>query len=306
MFTVVTAADGNYTLQAQVLASSLSLSQSVETYLVVLGNGWPAKERDRLLRLQNENLSIECRSVDDSMFGDIRLTNGFPLATAYNVLAPLYLFPNLDRFLYVDADVVVRKDLTALMTQSNETGLSACLDAHIGWVSNPTMWRPWNEEELDPSTPYLNTGVMLIDPQRWNERRLTERTLEFLRKYDLPCVDQDALNLALRGHFGVLEPTYNSMPYHILEAFRHIDLVTPSEQLSEALTDPAIVHFHRSFLGKPWEFGCIHPSREIWRNLANDVRPRWRRNLDLVGLGRRTAAAAARMLRVDKRAARLD
>ena len=304
--TIVTAADGRYTLQAQVLALSLARTQTTATRLVVQGNDWTTKERDRLVRLGTGNLSVECLAVDDSKFADIRLTNGFPIATAYNILAPRHLFGDLDRLLYVDADVVVRKDLASLFQMDNETGISACLDAHIGWVANPTMWRPWKEESLEPFSPYLNTGVMLIDPPRWNERRLTEETVSYLRKYDLPCVDQDALNLVLRGEFGTLRPAYNSMPYHILSAFRHIDLVTPSDQISEALTDPAIVHFHRSFLGKPWELGCIHPARNLWRTLADEIHPRWRRKVDLVGLGRRKAAAAARMLRMDEQAESLD
>ena len=71
----------------------------------------------------------------------------------------------------------------------------AVLDAHIVWAASPPMWRPWREESIAPLTPYLNTGMMLIDLAKWREQKLTERTLSFLAKYELPCVDQDAINL---------------------------------------------------------------------------------------------------------------
>ena len=299
--TIFTAADGNYSLQAQVLAASLARTQVNNSQLIVLGNGWKSRDLSRLKSLESERLSIEVRSVKDEEFKSVRLSRGFPIATAYNILAPKYLLAGFDRLLYVDADTFVRKDLTDLFAQPVDGGVGACLDAHIGWVSSPSMWRPWREEGLAASTPYLNTGVMLIDTREWNERRLTEQTLDYLSRYELPCVDQDALNLVLRGDFTQLAPRYNAMPYHILRSFRYIDLVTPDSEIEEALTSPVILHFHRSFLGKPWERGCIHPARDTWRTLANEIRPGWRKTYDLIGFGRRRAARLARMLSIDER-----
>jgi hypothetical protein len=91
------------------------------------------------------------------------------------------------------------------------------------------------------------------------------------------------------------------MPYHVLSSFRYVDAVTSQSEISQALTDPVIVHFHRSFLGKPWEYGCIHPGALMWQCLAREVQPNWRKKLDLNGLARRRAAKWAKMLRTDSR-----
>ena len=302
---IYTAADGNYALQVQVLALSLGKSQSTFTELTVFGNGWSKKSTERLLKLSNEILKIRLESVPTETFSDIKLASGFPLATAYNILGPKFLLQPSHRYLYVDADTVVRKDLAELWSIDMVHPVAAVLDAHIGWASSPSMWRPWTEENTPAQAPYLNTGVMLIDVDRWNADSLTQKTVDLLEKYELPCVDQDALNLVLAGKFDLLEPSFNAMPYHILSSFRYIDAVTDQSQIERALIDPTIVHFHRSFLGKPWERGCVHPGVKMWRALADEVDPHWRKAFDILGLARRRAAKWAKMLRIDERAIEL-
>lgn len=302
MNVIYTAADGNYALQAQVLLLSLVKTQKSRTRLIVFGNGWSVREANRLQSISNSTVDVELKSIDLTKFADIKLTNKFPLATAYNVLAPKYLLAGETRALYVDADVVVTTDLSYLWSIDLVTPVGAVLDAHIGWVSSPSMWRPWREEGLHPMAPYLNTGVMLIDVLKWNEMNLTEKVLDLLTRYELPCVDQDALNLALRGGFDQLPPRFNSMPYHYMWKFRYIDAVESDSEIGLAIREPAIIHFHRSFLGKPWTYGAIHPATQLWRVLAGEAHPGWRKSTDFSGLVRRKAARFAKMLEIDSRA----
>ena len=201
----------------------------------------------------------------------------------------------------MDADMVVTEDLSPLWEMQLATPVGAVLDAHIVWMASPSMWRPWKEEGLEPLTPYLNTGLMLMDLDRWRAEKLTERTLEYLEKYELPCVDQDALNLALRGKFDQLHPRYNSMPYHHLKMLRYLDTVESDAVIGEAITQPAVIHYHRSFFGKPWTFGCTHPGVALWRSLADEVQPRWRKQFDLMGSARAFAARKAKMTTLDAR-----
>lgn len=303
---VYTAADGNYFLQAQVLLLSLAKTQREKTRLVVFGNGWSEHELRRLRALTTDIVTVEVRTVDADLFSGIKLTSNFPLATAYNVLAPQYLLPDSGIALYVDADVVVTEDLGGLFDMPMRHAVGAVLDAHIGWVSSPSMWRPWREEKMDPLTPYLNTGVMLIDLDAWRRDNLTEKIIEVLCRYELPCVDQDAINIVLRGAFDKLAPRYNLMPYHYLCTFRYVDAVESDVEIGAAIASPAVVHFHRSFLGKPWTYGAIHPATGLWRFLANEAHPGWHRSLDLLGYARRRGAKFAKMLKIDDRAVKIS
>ena len=298
---IYTAADGNYALQAQVLFSSIIKTHTCEVHLIIFGNGWKPHDLKRITLMQTDMASVEVRAIDSAQFSNVKLTRGFPLATAYNVLAPEYLLQNEARAIYMDADMVVMEDLTSLWEHQLDTVVGAVLDAHIVWMSSPSMWRPWREEKVDPMTPYLNTGLMLIDLERWRKENLTGRTLEYLEKYTLPCVDQDALNFALNGAFDQLHPRYNSMPYHLLKMFRYVDAVDPDQRIGEAITNPAVVHFHRSFFGKPWTYFSTHPGTKMWRALASEVHPRWRKKIDFMSVARALAANYAGMTVVDDR-----
>ena len=298
---IYTGADGNYALQAQVWMLSLVKTQRTSVRVVVFGNGWSDKDKRIMKALENEFAKVEFREVDAEQFANVQLKSGFPLATAYNVLAPLFLLAGESRAIYMDADMVVTEDLSALWTLQLGTPVGAVLDAHIVWMASPSMWRPWKEEGLEPLTPYLNTGLMLIDLDHWRAERLTERTLEYLEKYELPCVDQDALNLALRGEFDQLHPRYNSMPYHHLKMLRYLDTIESDDVIGEAITKPAVIHYHRSFFGKPWTFGCTHPGVALWRSLADEVQPGWRKKFDLMGSARAFAAKKAKMTSLDTR-----
>ena len=298
---IFTGADGNYALQAQVWMLSLVKTQKSAVRVVVFGNGWGTEDKSAMKALENELVKVEFQAVDASRFANVQLKNGFPLATAYNVLAPLYLLGEESRAIYMDADMVVTEDLSPLWEMQLATSIGAVLDAHIVWMASPSMWRPWKEEGLEPLTPYLNTGLMLMDLNQWRAEKLTERTLQFLEKYELPCVDQDALNLALRGRFDQLHPRYNSMPYHHLKMLRYLDTVENDTVIGEAITQPAVIHYHRSFFGKPWTFGCTHPGVALWRSLADEVQPGWRKQFDLMGSARAFAAKKAKMTTRDAR-----
>lgn len=302
---VYTAADANYLLQAQVLLASLATTQRCRTHLLVFGAGWSTEQERRLHRLATDLVSVEIRPVDPVRHASIKLANGFPLATAYNVLAPANELPSGVRALYVDADVVVRRDLAELFDLTMAHPVGAVVDAHVSMMGIPSMWRPWREEGIDPLVPYLNTGALLVDVDRWRSVGLTARIVEFLERYELPCVDQDAINLVLRGEFDRLRPAYNSMPYHLMKLLRTADLVERQEDIEEAILDPAVVHFHRSFLGKPWAYGCTHPARHLWSSLADVVDPKWRRTIDAMGVARGMAASRAKMSVLDDRAHRM-
>jgi lipopolysaccharide biosynthesis glycosyltransferase len=268
---------------------------------MVFGNGWSDKDRSVMKDLENNLVKVEFCGVDGAQFSNVQLKNGFPLATAYNVLAPLYLLGDESKALYMDADMVVTKDLSLLWETQLRTPVGAVLDAHIVWMASPSMWRPWKEEGLEPLTPYLNTGLMLMNLDRWRAEKLTERTLAYLERYELPCVDQDALNLVLRGDFDQLHPRYNSMPYHHLKMLRYLDTVESDSVIGEAITDPTVIHYPRSFFCKPWTFGCTHPGADLWRSLADEVRPGWRKRFDLTGSARSFAAKRAMMTTLDTR-----
>jgi lipopolysaccharide biosynthesis glycosyltransferase len=295
-----TAADANYFDQAAVLVKSLSATQHHETELKVFGNGWNHAQVTRLKEVCFNNVSVDVIPVDRSKFSEIKLSHGFPLATVYNIIAPKFLLQEYEQAIYVDADVVILDDLGDVWNQDLIAPVSAVIDSHVGFIGSPSMWRPWRELGANPKAPYLNTGLLKINLNMWCEQKITERCLDLLTSYELPCVDQDALNLTLNGEFDFIHPRYNLMPYHLMKKLRNVDVLEDPAAIQDAITDPAIIHFHRSFLGKPWVRGCIHPARKLWTSIADEASPKWRKSIDLMGTLKQTAAKYAKVSVLDE------
>ncbi len=295
-----TAADSNYFTQVAVLVNSLAKTQRTDTRLIIFGNNWNKSLEDKIKSISSGNISVEVLPVDPKEFTDIKLSRGFPLATAYNIIAPKYLLKEFSRAIYMDADTIVLKDLQELWNTSLTTPLSAVIDAHIGFIGFPLMWRPWKQLGNNPKAPYLNTGLMLIDLDLWRQKQITEKCLDLLSEFELSCVDQDALNLVLNGEFDHLHPKYNLMPYHLMSKLRTVDLLEDANEIQEAIESPAMIHFHRSFLGKPWIRGCTHPAKDLWTSVADEVSPRWKKSNDWAGVLKQKAAKFAKVTDLDQ------
>ena len=304
---VVTAADQNYVAQVCVMAHSLAKSQVHRLRLIVLGTGWNSASLTDLRRAAGESIDVMLVEPDDPRTQNFSNSGyGFPPAATYSVLAAgLEDLDGVERFVYMDADVLVMEDLEPLFRMTLDRPVGAVVDAHVSLNGMPSMWRPWREELVDPMSPYLNTGVMVIDRERWMSAGITERVFDLLGRYDLPCVDQDALNLVLGGSFHRLAPRWNLMPYHLMRLLRTSDLVERDVDIAEAITRPAVVHYHRSFLGKPWQIGCTHPARAAWREVAAELGFS-RRSLSLRDVVRNFGASRVGMSVLDSRAAQLE
>lgn len=142
------------------------------------------------------------------------------------------LFPGLDRLLYLDCDLVVRKSLGPLWS----TPLCGKM---LGAVEDQGKDEKLaNEKRILGADPYLNSGVLLVDLEAWRAREAERRFLEFARENrDLPRYwhDQSLLNAVLKDEVLFLDRTWNSM-------------VSTPEGIPE---NPAIVHYTYS---KPWKY----------------------------------------------------
>jgi lipopolysaccharide biosynthesis glycosyltransferase len=305
MIKLFTAADANYYTQVTALIESLNRTQLENFNFTILGTGWTEIKKARLKNEFKNREYIFFEEVDEKNFLGIKLSNGFPLATAYNLIGPKYFFGDLEKIIYLDADTLVLKDLTQVWNLNFQEPVAAVSDSHIAVMGNPSIWRPWREERLNPLTKYLNTGFMIINIRQWNATNTTEKCLHLLQKYKLPCLDQDALNIVINGDYFSLHPQYNLMPMHLMPKLRYSDLIESYEDLSAAIESPAVIHFHRSFFGKPWNFGCTHPNKKLWRNIAKSLDSHWKLRLNLSELARGIVAKLIKLSTPDARIDRL-
>lgn len=174
--------------------------------------------------------------------------------TAYaRILMPLSLSAATGRLLYIDCDTVVNAPLAPLATLPMDGFALAAVDDIARQV--PERHAKRNRDiGLPDDMRYFNSGVLLIDLERWRAERVSERTIAFIEDHPtLPMMDQDALNGALQGHWLPLDESWNL--HRRLEKGVYTD--DPA-----IWKDARIVHFIGQV--KPNYTDCNHPARELF------------------------------------------
>ena len=164
-------------------------------------------------------------------FQDFRVDKWASIAAYYRILAPRVLPADIDKILYLDSDIIVRKSLNELwQCDLSDQALAAVEDEGDG-VQRAVGWWP-------AGTRYFNSGVLLINLEFWRQNSVSERAINFIRDNPEKVTywDQDALNAILVHRWIKLPTRWN---------------------FQETGKDPAIVHF----IGeeKPWHRSLKHP-----------------------------------------------
>lgn len=147
------------------------------------------------------------------------------------------------RCLYMDCDIVATRDLSELW----KTELAGYSLAAVDDGNRPVLLE--HQARLGLREPrYFNSGVLLVDLERWRERRVGERALATATRIGPRLIlhDQDALNVALQGDWLALEPAWNT--WTILPG------LTPDDR----------VLFHFMGAPKPWHADYDRPFGELF------------------------------------------
>lgn len=194
---------------------------------------------------------VAFRKVFSADLNGLVLSYHFQVSNYYRLLVPQFLDGHVDRYLYLDADTIVCDDLSPVFdVQTN--GVTVCA------VENPNFDRH-GSLKMNPSSTYFNSGVILVDVQRWIQERITERTVMFVRENSeaIHFVDQCGLNAVIDGEWCPLHPRYNQQTAFHIRGVHYQS--TSSEKIEQAISQPAVVHYTGS--EKPWHVGNRHPER---------------------------------------------
>lgn len=168
------------------------------------------------------------------------------------------LLPNLDKILYLDGDIVVMDNLTALF----QTNLSSY---YIAAAKDSTrIYHPNYQTALGIESThwYFNAGVTLLNLDQLRKINLPNVTNQFVHQYYKRIIapDQDVLNYICQGGKTLyIHPKYN-MNYAVEKDVA--TLVWGKQAIKEAKKNPAIIHFIGPV--KPWSVLSVHPARKYW------------------------------------------
>lgn len=267
---IVFSTDANYAPHTGAAIRSLRRSDPDSAMCVwILDNRIGDENRSRFLELQSRDPGLQIRFVDfDPYAKQLRLDMLWNIAlSAYaRLFLPRMLPETVERVLYLDCDTAVCSSVRELFRLE----LGDCLAAGVLDLSSDVVK---TRIGLDPSAPYINSGVLLMDLKRMRQEETVQKFLDFLdsRGGQVYHHDQGVINGVLQGRIRILPQKYNVMTplmtmkrNHIRRFYGISEDFYSEEEVRAAAAAPVVIHYTPCFSGRPWESDCTHPRKEVY------------------------------------------
>ena len=249
------ACDDNYLPYLSVTLASIEAhaSDEHEYDIYVLTEGFSAEGEERLLNMPLPHLTVKTVNVNH-MIENIkeqikpRLRDYYSPSIFYRIFIPS-LFPELDKAIYLDCDIVLTDDIAKLFFEDiGDNILGAIADESIAPVAD--FARYVDEVIGSPEGVYINSGVLVINAAAYREAKIEEKIIHLINKYNFDTVapDQDYLNFLCRGRIHYFGMGWNKQP-HYRSDFDNNDL--------------HLIHYN--MFEKPWCYKNVPYEEHFWR-----------------------------------------
>ncbi|MEM6392373.1 MAG: glycosyltransferase [Planctomycetota bacterium] len=282
-------ADRRAVLPLAVAMSGVTRGLTARTaHFHILGVGLTAADREQLERLVDPHRVSWLEPAEaERLIAELPQIAHIPPISFTRLLLPA-LLPELDRVVYLDADMVVKADFGELWDQGTAgRSIAAVADPGMPTLAGAECMPYARELVQDPEAQPFNAGMMLMDLRACRERGVADRALRFIRENleRLSYADQDGLNFALEGDWHALEMKWN-VPITLVNGPEPKDLPEVAAfNTKPAFSVPAVYHLFGGH--KPWNSGPRHTLREAWLEelrvagvISEQDWPAWRRRDD--------------------------
>lgn len=223
-------------------------SNNYDYKIIVLNTGLNKKATDKILKLEQSNFSIDFADVSEAM-GELKdkLPNLFHFGlAAYYRLFIEQMFPQFDKIIYLDCDVVVKSDVSELyFTDLEGNWLGGVVDQY---VQRTEEFCHYTENAVGVNrSNYINSGIMLIDLAKFREFNVENTFIDLINKYNFETVDPDQayINFICKGHIKYLPVCWNRTPVETVRCDK-----------------PKIIHY--ALYKKPWQYSDTYLGEHFW------------------------------------------
>lgn len=251
MTPIVIAFTPNYFIPAAVtLKSLLDATAPDRGYEVIclVTEDIPQRQQEKLDALGNGRLRFRYINLKGRL-GDVYTDPRYSEAASYRLLLP-ELLPEYDKVAYIDCDVVVRNDISALYdaTDMGDNYLAVVYEAAIEGQA-----KRWEALGCDASR-YFNSGFLLMNLAAMRTDHVSGKMLEASRVSYLEFPDQDVLNQVCQGRVIALPPVYNSIRTFFLPQYREDFLKIYGSDDWDEVQKKGTIHYTG---GKPWNLFTV-------------------------------------------------
>lgn len=238
---------------AVALNSAIKNSDKARSYkAIVLHQGLNEENTRRLEALGTENFKIELTpmkqsfdALDDRMGNRLRC-DYFTLTIYFRLFIP-EMFPQYDKGIYIDSDVVLTDDIAKLFDKDiGDNYIGACRDLSIADV--PPLVAYTENAVGAGKGEYINSGVLLMNLEKMRENDFEGHFLNLLNTYHFDTIapDQDYINAMCKGKIYYLGEEWDAMPN---------DARPPLERTS-------LIHYN--LFSKPWCYDGVQYGDVFW------------------------------------------
>ena len=211
------------------------------------------------------NQSFKFYRLDADIFKNLPVNDRISYATYYRILMPSNIDKSVDRFLYLDADIIVDGNLSPIFSIDLKDKVFGAVNDITAIDGNMHI-----KHSIPDNYLYFNAGVLLIDRVKWIECLATEKVLKYLKDFRSLCDfhDQDALNATLYKERYPLLPEWNQQIGLFFIEHSLLDKVYSLNYI-KAIKNPIVIHYNGS--EKPWHYVSEHPFRKQFIRYAKLV-----------------------------------
>lgn len=259
--TIFFTVDNNYAPYVGVALTSLTENASPDRdyRIYVIHENISGENEARLMKFNRDNFRIICRPMrmpEISAGIDARKENllrcDFFTMTIFVRLFLAEMFPEIDKAIYLDSDIIVPGDISRLYdTELGDNLIGACPDSSVSDVP-PLV--DWIEEAVGVNRyKYINSGILVLNLKKMREVKFLNFFLSLMNCYHFESIapDQDYLNAICEGHITYLDPRWDVMP-------------NPRKPEHPS---PSIIHYN--LFDKPWFYDDIMYGDRYWEVCAH-------------------------------------
>lgn len=254
--------DNNYAQHLGVTICSIlcNSSDKTEYCFYILDGGITDENKSKIENLKKiQPFNISYLHMDVREFEDFYISHHFTQAAYYRLKIPS-LVPGMNKALYLDCDIIVKKDLTELW----ETDLAGKTIGAVEDVSPPPdSYRRLGFPESDR---YFNAGVLSLNIERMRHYDIELKLIDYIKNNPdkILMLDQDALNAVLHSDWFHLNPKWNRQS--AMDLKKSPNSMFSREDYRYAYENPSIIHY--SSPTKPWHYENSHElKKEYWKYL---------------------------------------
>lgn len=222
-------------------------------HFYILHSGLDNNLQKKYLTLQSENVKITCIDIADMAGMTAGLKHGHLTSeTLFRLFIP-ELFPDDEKVLYMDGDMIALDDIGKLYDMEL-TNYVAAAAPDTGAYETVKHYEGFMKSQPGEN---FNAGLLLINIPLFRELRIKEKCMELLladaesAEKKLTYMDQDALNIVCQGRVKFFDMAWNVQPL-IRDQKMECTMITPlcRKQYESAMESPRLIHY--TGRQKPW------------------------------------------------------